>query len=97
MTERRITYLERDGIRRTMILDDENPGRVVVHAEQNIDEIMAGIARDRELLNQRGDMKAVARIPAVHADRVIGMDPDELKRFLNDSDNEAFRIWRGRV
>jgi uncharacterized phage protein gp47/JayE len=97
MVEKRITYFERDGIRRTMILDDEHPGRVVVHAEQDIEQITAGIARDRELLNQRGDMKMVARIPAVHADRVIGMDPDELKHFLNDSDNEAFRIWKGKL
>jgi hypothetical protein len=97
VTERRITYQNRDGVRRTLILDDERPDAVTVHGEQNLDEILAGIARDRELMAQNGPNRHLARIPAVHADRVIGMDDDQLKHFLNDSDNEAFRIWRGRI
>ena len=78
-----------------MIWDDEDPDKFHILAEQNLDEILPGIARDRELLNQQGPNKLVARIPGVHADRVLLMDDDELKKWLNDSDNAAFRIWRG--
>jgi hypothetical protein len=48
-------------------------------------------------MNQRGPNKVLARIPAIFADKVLLMDDDELKHFLNDSDNDAFRIWKGRV
>jgi hypothetical protein len=97
MGDQRFTYLNRDGLRRTMIWDHARPDEVNVFTEQVLDEILAGIARDREILNQRGPNRCLARIPAVFADKVLLMDDDELKKWLNDSDNSAFRIWRGRA
>jgi hypothetical protein len=97
MSEQRFTYLNKNGVRRTMIWDLVRPDEVTVHAEQDIGEILDGVHRDREIMNQRGPNKVLARVPAIFADKVLLMDDDELKHFLNDSDNEAFRIWRGRV
>jgi hypothetical protein len=97
MSEHRKTYQDANGVRRTLIWDDETPDEVTVHAEQNLDEILPGIERDRVLLNQRGPNKHLARIPAAHADRVLRMDDDELKAYLNSSDAAPYRIWEGRV
>jgi hypothetical protein len=97
MSQHRKTYQDRDGIRRTLVWEDEKPDEVSVYAEQRIDEIMTGIARNRELMNRHGPNKLAASIPAVHADRVLSMDPDELDHWLNDSANEQYRVWKGRV
>ena len=97
MSEHRRVYQDAYGVRRTLIWDDETPDEVTVHAEQNLDEILPGIARDRVLLNQRGPNKHLARVPAVHADRVLQMDDDELKAWLNSDEARDYRIWEGRV
>jgi len=97
VSEHRQVYQDRNGVRRTLIWDDDNPDEVTVHAEQNLDEILPGIDRDRVLLNQRGPNKHLARVPAVHADKVLRMDDDELKAWLNSSEAKDYRIWQGQV
>ena len=99
MTERRIVYRDADGVRRTMILDDEAPDRVVVHTQQVLDEILGGIARDRELQDPANDNRLVARIPVEIFERMIleGWGPDDEAKWLNSPEAAPFRIWRGRV
>lgn len=96
--ERRIVYREADGVRRTMILDDEHPDRVVVKTEQDLTEILAGIARDRDI-PQTGAMRRVATLPVEIYERMQreGWGPDDEAKWLNSSDASAFRIWKGRV
>ena len=103
MTERRIVYRNRDGIRRTMILDDDTPHRVVVQTTQDLTEILSGVSRDRELLaandNRRSPIRPVARIPVEVFERMIleGWGPDDEAKWLNSPEAEPFRIWKGRV
>lgn len=98
MTEHKVVYRDEFGVRRTMILDDERPDRVVIKTEQVVDEIMAGIERDRETM-RHGVNKLAARIPIEIYEKMIneGWGPDDEKRWLNSSDAAPFRIWKGRV
>jgi hypothetical protein len=98
MAERRTVYYDANGIRRTLIVDDERPG-FVVQTEQNVDEILAGIARRRELMRQGGDTRHVAQIPVEIFERMVleGWGPDDEARWLNSSEAAPWRIWRGRV
>jgi hypothetical protein len=96
MSEHRRTYQDRDGIKRTLCWDDATPDECGVLCEQDVSEIMPGIERAREI-EQTGDNRHVARIPAVIADKVLTMDPDELDWWLETEEAEPYRIWRGRV
>jgi hypothetical protein len=102
VTERRFVYQDANGVRRTMILDDDAPHRVVVQTEQVLDEILGGIARDRERVaaNDNGSpLRHVGRFPIEIFERMIleGWGPDDEARWLNSSEAAPFRIWRGRV
>lgn len=99
MTERSTVYKNADGVRRTLITDDERPGAVVVRTEQVLDEILAGIERDRELHPASSTNKMLARIPIEIYERAVleQWDEGDWRRWLNSSDAAPFRIWRGRV
>lgn len=99
MTERRTVYHCADGVRRSIVTDTLDPGKFVVHVEQEMDEILAGIERDRELHRPRGDIKHVARVPVEVFEMMVnqGWGPDDERKWLNSSDAAHLRIWRGRV
>jgi hypothetical protein len=98
VTEERFPYQNRNGVRRTLIVDDERPG-FVVHTEQVIDELLAGIARDREIMTHDGVNKLIARLPVEVFERAAHQqwDEDDWRRYLNGPEAAPFRIWRGRV
>ena len=54
-----------------------------------------------EHLDARSDLRPVAHVPAAVVQQMMmdGSWDDEqsLKRWLNDPDNKAFRIWPGRI
>jgi hypothetical protein len=97
--ERRIVYQDADGVRRTLILDEENPFRVVIQTEQVLDEILAGVERDREFSQAGKDIKRVATIPVEIYERMIreGWGPDDEARWLNSAEAAPFRVWKGNV
>jgi hypothetical protein len=99
MSETRRLFTVRDGVVRETIYDDSD-GRLVVHTRQDLDEILAGIARDREAM-RHGDMKKVATLPAFVVEDLINRgiydDQDAFDAWLNSSEAEPWRVWRGRV
>lgn len=99
--EQRQVYRDAYGVRRTLIWDDERPDRVTVHTEQDVEEILAGIARKRELHRARGDNVYAATLPLIVVEdltrRGIYDDRDAFDAWLNSPEAEPFRIWRGRV
>jgi hypothetical protein len=102
MTERKTVYANANGVRRTLISDSGYPDRVIVQTEQVLDEILGGIARDRELEaanDNHSPNRLVARIPVEVFERMIleGWGPDDEAKWLNSPEAEPFRIWRGRV
>jgi hypothetical protein len=99
MPETRRLYTVDGGIVRETIYDDSN-GRLVVAMRQNVDEILAGIARDQENL-RRTEMRKVATLPAFVVEdlthRGIYDDPDAFDAWLNSSAASPWRVWKGRV
>jgi hypothetical protein len=95
VTERRATYFNENGVRRTMILDDEHPDRIVVQTEQDIEPILASIARDREIM-PHGVNKLAARIPVAIYERACHekWGEDDWRKWLN-GEGRPFRIWEG--
>jgi hypothetical protein len=97
MTER--IYQDRNGVRRTFIADPDRPYSPVVKTEQFMDDILESIARDRETMPNNGPNKLVARVPVYIYERAVheDWDEDDWKKWLNSTEAEPFRIWRGRV
>jgi hypothetical protein len=81
-----------------MLWDDESPERVVVQTEQVLDEILDGIARDREIM-PHGVNKLLARIPITIYERSVheGWGDDDWAKWLNSAEAAPFRVWSGRV
>jgi hypothetical protein len=97
--ERKYVYQNRNGVRRTLIIDEEKPFSPIIQVEQNLDEILAGIKRDRDTVRPGSVNKHVARVPVEVYELSIHQEwgEDDWKKWLNDPDNEKFRIWPGRV
>lgn len=97
--EYRTTYHNAHGVRRTAITDSENPDTLRVYTEVDMDEVIEGIKRDRELHPSKSTNKLLARVPlTVYEKSIIEQwDDNDWKKWLNDPDNEVFRVWRGRV
>lgn len=96
--ERRIVY-RNDVIRRTSIVDDANPTKLHVETTLDLESTLESIKRDRELHPTRSRNKLVARVPMTVMETSIHEQWSERdwKKWLNDPDNAAFRIWQGRV
>jgi hypothetical protein len=98
--EKRRKYDARNGVSRTMILDDASD---VFHVEhrQDVEPILDSIKRDQEIMPQGGHNKLAARIPTVIYEELqragIADDPDLFKAWLNSSDAEPWRVWKGRL
>jgi hypothetical protein len=97
--ESRIVYRNSDGVKRTALVDHENPNKFTVHTQVEMDAVLAGIKRDRELQDPKSTNKLVARVPMTIMERSIHEQWDEAdwKKWLNDPDNAAFRVWQGQV
>ena len=99
MGEQKRRFDARNGVERTLILDDASDVFHVQHT-QVLDPILDGIARDRETM-VHGVNKLAARIPTIIYEELQrkGITEDEqlFKAWLNSSDAAPFRIWRGRL
>lgn len=96
MAERKHVYHDSDGVRRTMIWDDEEKDTIHVLTEQDIEPILMSVARDREIMAHDGVNKLIGRVPVSVYERAVLEEWDEgdWKRWWN-GDGRPFRIWRG--
>jgi hypothetical protein len=100
--ERKLVYRDSDGVRRTMVTNDEAPGQIRVFTEVQMDEVLESIKRAREDDASRGFApmnRHLARVPmTVYEQSLLEQwDDARWKRWLNDPENEAFRVNRGHV
>jgi hypothetical protein len=97
--ERRRIYRDADGVRRTMIWDDEDPDQFVVNTEQDVEEILDGVHRDQEAMAHDGVNKLLAKVPVAIYERSVHekWDEGDWARWLNDPDNSRLRVWKGQV
>ena len=101
MGEQKRRYQARDGVARTLIFDQAEPDRFTVQTTQDIEPILDGIARDREIMTNAGYNKHVARLPLFVVEdlthRGIYHDEDAFKKWLNGPEATPWRIWKGTV
>ena len=97
--QRAFVYEDANGVRRTLIADDERPDRFTVHTEQDIEPVLESVARDRELMTHNGVNKLAARVPLAIYERSIHEEwsEEDWKRWLNSAEAEPFRIWKGNL
>jgi hypothetical protein len=99
MSERQRIYRDADGIRRTLIWDDEDPDQVTVRTQQDVEPVLDSVERDRAIMKHDGVNKLLARIPISIFERSVHeeWDDGDWARWLNSFEAAPFRIWRGRV
>lgn len=97
--ESTFVYRNSDGVRRTSVEDSEKPGVLRVYTEVEMDEVLEGIKRDRENQRAGSTNKLLARVPLTIYEKSVHEQWDEAdwKKWLNDPDNAAFRVWQGQV
>lgn len=99
MSERKHTYLDSFGVRRTMIFgEDHNRFDLRVQTEQNVDGLLEHTHAMRDV-PQPGPFKKIATVPIEVWERSVleGWDDADWAKFLNDPDNAALRTWKGKV
>ena len=100
MAERKVVYRDDGAVKRTMIWDDNDPDTVHVHTEQDLEQALKNNAIMRDLHPRRSTNKLLARgVPVSVYEKSVLEDWDSKKwaQWLNDPDNAAFRVWKGRV
>lgn len=98
--EHKTVYVDRDGVKRTMLSDEGNPDVVRINTEVDMTSTVENNRVMRELHPQHSTNKLVARgIPMTVYEKSIIEDWDEKDwaKWLNDPDNRAFRVWEGHV
>jgi hypothetical protein len=97
--ESRIVYHNQDGVRRTSIVDSETPEVLRVFTEVDLTETLESIKRARETVIPGSTNKHVATVPMTVYEKslVEQWDDNDWKKWFNDPDNAAFRVWQGRV
>ena len=94
------TVLSNNGVTEKSILSDNLSDEIVFLTQQDVAPVIESVKRRREE-HISADFKPVAEIPDVIVEKMMRdgswNDPDAIKRWLNDPQNECFRIWKGRV
>lgn len=90
------------GMTTKAVTDASDPNRLVIATEQDVTGILEYVkAKKEDTQAMRSEMRPVAEVPMAIVERAMQEgwynDPAAWKRWLNDPDNKAFRIWEGRV
>jgi hypothetical protein len=94
MVQQRYCYQNRNGVRRTIIYDDERPDRFVVQTDQDVEPILALVAAEREIMRNTGDMKFLGHVPVAVAELAVHeqWDESDWAKWWN-GEGRAFRVW----
>jgi hypothetical protein len=93
------TYHDKDGYRRTLYREDDNRDTFGVHTEMNVDSLVENNKAMAEIHPDRSTNKLVARVPMTIYEQSVheNWDEEQWRRWLNDPDNRAFRVWKGNL
>lgn len=85
----------------TATVDSRQGGEMHFVSEQDCDPILAANARDRDDDQAKRQYRLAARIPIEVISRAMREgwfnDKAAWRRWMNDGDNAAFRVWKGAV
>jgi hypothetical protein len=98
MSEHRLVYRDRDGIRRTKIWNDAEPDVFHILTEQDVEPILEAVARDRETMRNNGPMKLTHHVPAIVYEKACREQWDEgdWRKWYN-GEGRAFAIYNGSI
>jgi hypothetical protein len=99
------TYLLRrgQGYTKRIITDSENPFKLVekteIDYEPILDEVKFLSENQRPTRGDQNHWRYCAKVPMDVYERSIheNWDDDDWKKWLNDPQNEPFRVWKGKV
>lgn len=90
----------RGSVIKTIHTDEHDDSRMVEVTHQDLDPLLEAVKAAREE-KPGDDMRLVAFIPMAVVEQMMreGSLNDEahVRRWLNDPQNDCFRVWRGRV
>lgn len=101
-----VTLFDQRGAILKKIVTDNHTGSMIEVTEENLDPLLRHVQRKREILGETmaghtDGMVVAGYIPEAIWERMCrdGSVHDEaaLKRWLNDPQNDCFRVWRGKV
>jgi hypothetical protein len=94
------TILDARGDVLKTVVSDASDDRLMFVTQQDLEPTFRSVAAMRERPMDK-DMKPVAEIPAAIVEQMMRdgswNDPAAIRRWVNDPQNECFRIWKGRV
>lgn len=98
MSEEKLQY-KWGPVNRTMVFDRGEPDKFGIYTELDVEQVLETNKALREEVVPHSTNKLVARVPMTIYEKSLREDwgDDDWKKFLNDSDNAAFRVWPGRV
>lgn len=99
MAEKKFVYQLGDGVRRTMVYEDDQPDKFTINTEVDVTNLADDNKALRENHKAHSTNKLVARVPMTIYEQSVREQWDDAKwkQFLNDPDNKVFRVWEGRV
>ena len=102
MATTKFLYDARGHIIREVIAQDlDDAGTFHVRTRVNAEPIIRANRIQEENHKARGDRKLAARIPITVYEKAVregwADDQNAWRKFLNDPDNRAWRIWQGRL
>lgn len=97
------TTLKYEGALRTdVVTDAHDANRGIIVTKQDVSGVLRNVRamKENEKLKKQ-DLRPVAEVPMVIVEKAMQEgwynDPAAWKRWLNDPDNKAFRVWEGKV
>lgn len=94
-----LIYKNDSGVRRTLLTESDAPNTVTVKTEVDVTGLVENNRVLAENQRQSATNKLVARVPLTIYEQSIheNWDESDWKRWLNDPDNVAFRVWKGNL
>lgn len=102
--------IENTGITKTILHSDDSEGKIHIETTQDVQPVLEEnkIRRNLgEFHNKKKDWYHAASIPLVVVEQLVKKgimhphgavkDKARFKKWVNDPDNRAFRIWQGNV
>jgi hypothetical protein len=98
VTERKRIYRDVDGVRRSLIWDDDDPDRVTVQTEQDVEPILESAAARRDNHDPRADLWGVGMVPVAVWERACleQWEESDWKKWWN-GEGRPFRTSPGWV
>lgn len=97
--EEKEVYQRGPGFRRTVVFDRSEPDKFQIFTEVDMEKVLETNKALREEIVPRSINKHLARVPMTTYEQSIReqWDDNDWKRWLNDPNNKAHRIWQGHV